>query len=48
MSRYTRIPLSVEGGSLEWYLSEINDLSSPLSREEEEQLAERAQESRSH
>jgi len=43
MARYSKIPLSTEGGALERYLEEISHLD-PLSREEEQKLGSLVQE----
>ena len=42
MARYSKIPLSIEGGALDRYLEEISHLD-PLSQEEEQQLAHQVQ-----
>jgi len=42
MATYSRIPLSIEDGALEWYLEELRHLN-PVTREEEQQLAYRVQ-----
>ena len=42
MAKYSKIPLSIEGGALERYLEELSHLN-PLTREQEEELGYRVQ-----